>query len=324
MSFLPVARGLFRHGYKASEYSPEGVRKLQIASVFLNLTTFIALVVTIYIYNPENTFGDSLIVSPRSTLIQGTFDNGCNGLTPYAVASDTTLRTYVPLKEPGTFDVMMSFQNYSVAEDNYTITATGLPIDGSVITNNQSITVSNENGMSIGNVTIALNFEITSTIRLSGDPDECTSFFTEAVNNFVEDCLSVKPIPIELVLDSPVCTANTDGLTINFFRYDVFVRDVTIGSGAFEDHHVQPVAVDSDKLAQQLHEIYCLDSGGVSLLEARVAPFSCLVSSYRGWLEVLALSFSNATLVYTVVLVVVFYVADRGSNGLDDEKLHSP
>lgn len=72
--------------------------------------------------------------------------------------------------------------------------------------------------------------------------------------------------------------------------------------------------LDETALRNDVRDFFCAEVNNVVdngvVLDSLVGPYSCLVINFRSLLEVFALSFSNATLVYAFLLVLFFNIVN--------------
>lgn len=308
-----LAPGMVRLTPLLNSYSQSEQRTIHVLSFFVYLLTGVTFLGTIFLYNPDNVFGDTLISSPRNTVIRQTFAPGCLALSPYADSS--TVFDPQGLNTPAQA-LLVSDDNVRVTiEDNETLTAFGPDIytsGGTLVQQETFRTGDTFTYFSSGegaNVTRVLNVSISmvpsTPILLSGDPNECSDFFAGLViSNFDVDCFTGSTNSLNS-FDQTFCALPTGSgvdhleLVINF---PVTVR-----------HTVTVEILDASAVRSSIGDFYCSSSGKFTLL--RVAPFSCLEEAFRGWLEVLALSFSNSGLVYTFAVLVFsnFFYCQRSS-----------
>ena len=192
-----VAPGVVRLSPLLDQYSASQQRKIACLSGIVYILSGITLAGTIYLYNPDNLFGDTLISSPVNTVIQSSYDPGCTGLSAYSgSASDfnqesTSLPPIVLLAEDGA--VSVSFvENTSYIETISDIRVRlslndGSPIvqetllTGTNVRYNVSFGFSSSDELGLQKLNISLQISPNTPLFLSGDPDECADFFAETV-----------------------------------------------------------------------------------------------------------------------------------------------
>lgn len=254
----------------------------------LSVATFLG---TIVLYNPENAFGDTIIDSPSSSVIKPQYSPGCSGLTPYATSEDIFTSfsgSGIPVLLSGKFQLGVTY----TPVPNST-SATDLPLlkaDGSVLGNETIL-----NGLFVSRDDVNFTIDIINVLvvpvplRLSGDPDECASFFTEVfLQRYDETCA-------------------TGCLQDDFFERSAYFRiDLQNPSAAYQ---MRILPFSEAAVFESMKALYCSQNSFFDL-DAQVAPYSCVVLSFRGWFEVLALSFSNASLLYAFLVSLGYCVLE--------------
>ena len=92
-TFLPVIPGLLKHGYPLSAYPPRSIGCLRLASFAVYSISLLTFLVTSYIFNPIDLFGDTLLQSPSTLEIRPNFGPGCTALS---VPTDAHFGDFMP------------------------------------------------------------------------------------------------------------------------------------------------------------------------------------------------------------------------------------
>lgn len=322
-----VAPGVVRLAPLLDQYSESERRKITFLSISAYLFSALSFAGTIYLYNPENLFGDTLISSPINTVIRPTYTPGCTGLSPYASSVDDFnpvgqgIPPGVLLAADGliTVDIV---ENTSYIEngseefvryersDHTPIEADSL-LTGEIVRYNHSLFGGSPFPYT-AKLNVSFQIAVETPLFLTGDPDECAELFSTLV---------------ELNFD-PTCFADLSRVTSADVGASSCIVPPVIGVTSFTMQINLPITPryiitinfpDFDAVQASVGDFYCGTSGGFSIL--RVAPFSCTEASFRDWLEVLALSFSNAGLFYAVSVTSFFFCLHCGKGRSSSEKM---
>ena len=322
-----IAPGVVRLGPLLDQYTESQIRKISCFSVLIYIFSAITFAGTIYLYNPDNLFGDTLISSPINTVIQSNYEPGCTGLSAYAGSSTdfnqeaSSVPPIVLLAADGA--VSVSFvENTSFIETESDIISRlsfddGTPIvqetvlTGTNIRYNTTFGFSSSDTIGVQKLNVSIQIAPNAPVFLSGDPDECADFFAETVlEEFDPACFDNLNYPNDFNVEATSCAIAQTNLSTTYR----VIANIPITPRYIVDIQIlDPVAVRT-----AMQQAYCGDTGGFNLL--RVAPFSCQVATFRDWLEVLALSFSNAGLVYALSATLVFVLVHIGGSSSSEEK----
>lgn len=132
-------------------------------------------------------------------------------------------------------------------------------------------------------------------VPLTGDPEQCVSLFRDQVQTWFQTC-GVQPLN-----DTFACEAPSSHGTISL--------STSYPSG----FSVELVSLNETALKSDISSYFCANENNVdpdgTILDTVTGPYSCVVVKHRSILEVLALSFSNASFVYAFFLVFLYNAA---------------
>lgn len=266
---IPVVRGLVYVGYKVNEYDRVHAWRIKLASLFIQGITFFVFALSFIVYNPENWFGENRFVAENTkTVIASDFQG----------PECTALGVYAT--SGGPFTNIISTLTEGV---DYTLSASSDP-------------------------SVELRFLVKQTIRITGDPQQCASFFGGVVSQFADDTIATLPYNCSFF---EICSVVTE---------DAFVRltwDNSLGDFTVE-------TLNRDSFIEKILTHLCALDGSGFLLAGAIAPFSCTFTIHRGFLETIALSFGNGGFVYAIFVVLLFYlirVKPRDFNDTKDMKV---
>lgn len=319
-----VAPGVVRLAPLLDQYTESERRKITLLSVSAYLFSALSFAGTIYLYNPENLFGDTLISSPINTVINPTFTPGCTGLSPYASSvddfnpADKSIPPDVLLAADGLVSVEI-VENTSYIEpffvpvvrftrfDHTPIVADTL-FTGEIVRYNHSDSPFFQPSAKLN---VSFRIAVDTPLFLTGDPSECSEVFASRIQaNFDPNCFSDMSRVSSVTEGPSSCTVPpVTGITTFEMQINLPITPRYIITINFPD---------IDAVRASVGEFYCGTSGRFSLL--RVAPFSCTEASFRDWLEVLALSFSNAGLFYAISVTTFFFCLHCGKDRSQSEK----
>ena len=325
-----IAPGVVRLRPLLDQYSQRQQQLISCLSGMIYVLSALTFVGTTFVYNPENLVGDTLISSPVNTVIQSTYDLGCIGLSAYASAASgfneegSSRPPAVQLAADGAVSVTFE-ENTSFVEDvaDFVVRLTredGTPIVQETIHTGVNIRynvtfpffASRESG--IRRLNISLLFAPITPVFLSGDPDECAEFFSAtALADFDPDCFDV--------IDTSEGFAFSTSCRVAFATQSTSYSTL-INLPLTRRYNVRIQILNTESVRNAMQNAFCGSTGDFSLL--RVAPFSCQVASFRDWLEVLALSFSNAGLAYALLVTLVSFIVHSGGSLSSDGKHTMP
>ena len=142
-----------------------------------------------------------------------------------------------------------------------------------------------------------ITFELSlGVIELTGDPEQCISLFREQIDAWFTGC-GQQPIN-----DTFACEATTP------------LGSISMSHSIETGYALLPFVPNEAAYSADIGAYFCANStnlaSGGTLLAAVTGPYSCVVVFHRSVLEVLALAFSNATLVYAFALTLFYKLGD--------------
>lgn len=260
-------------------------------------------------------------------MIRSTYTPECAGLSPYAGSagdfnpSGFSVPPTVLLAPDGFVEVTLE-ENTSYVEtfadpvirlfrqDGTPIVQETL-VTGENVIHNFSFFPGDPPVTTIEKLNISFRVVPNAPLFLSGDQEECTDFFANLVESlFVPDCFTTSD-DILLFSRDTICGVSP---IVGASRFDI------VANIPLSPRYITTIQVtDMSQIRTTVQEFYCGTTGQFNLL--RVAPFSCQEPAFRDWLEVLALSFSNAGLFYAVAVTSFFFCIHCGRSKSYGEKV---